>query len=588
MTSDFLTRPSFGKVHLANVSETENGVQYVVDPKQEYEVYITSDDKFVKLQRVPDGENLLLSLADYRVVPLKSKMVLFFVTNVFEYRQEKAFGMSLGINFLTDDEAKQFCKSIQMAITLNNKAPTTKAITSSDTSTPASDFNSRTEENSATQYFQFYSWLSQQQNMMQDFVRTSTYQKAMHMNPSDFQDKVILDVGAGSGVLSFFAVQAGAKKVYAVEASQMAAHCAELVRTNNLSDKITVIPGKIEEIQLPEKVDVIISEPMGYMLVNERMLESYMYGRKFLKPGGRMFPTTGDLYFALFNDDALFMEHNQKYSFWASTNFLGIDLSALKGAAYQEIFKQPIVDTWHPSTLISDFGQWTINFEKDAIEKLHVIDVEYELTSKRTAFCHGVATWFDVSFLGTDHQTYLSTAPNAPLTHWYQVRCPIMSPVLVRVNDKVRIRMKMVANERQSYDITMSVTINGHSQTAEYDLKNPSFRYNGVAVAPAAGLENGSATQQLANTVYSDQDGNAVSYPQDQNYVYVDGTEQQQQQYQDYSQAALPQQVNGFINNPTLALNALLSNHTSPLTNNICPSQQAQPSISTSPFRNGV
>lgn len=58
------------------------------------------------------------------------------------------------------------------------------------------------------------------------------------------------------------------------------------MRTNNLSDKIVVIPGKIEEVELPEKVDVIISEPMGYMLVNERMLESYMHGRKFLKPEG--------------------------------------------------------------------------------------------------------------------------------------------------------------------------------------------------------------------------------------------------------------------------------------------------------------
>jgi histone-arginine methyltransferase CARM1 len=586
MNSDAFTRPSFGKVHLANVAETETGVQYVVDPKQDYEVYISSDDKFVKLQRVPDGESLLLSLTDYRIVPLKSKMILFFLTNVYEYREDKAFGMSLGINFLSDDEAKQFCKSIQMAITLNNKAPTSKALTNTD-----SDFTSRTEENSATQYFQFYSWLSQQQNMMQDFVRTSTYQKAMHMNPSDFKDKVILDVGAGSGVLSFFAVQAGAKKVYAVEASQMAAHCAELVRTNNLSDKITVIPGKIEEVQLPEKVDVIISEPMGYMLVNERMLESYMFGRKFLKPGGRMFPTTGDLYFALFNDDALFMEHNQKYSFWTSTNFLGIDLSALKGAAYQEIFKQPIVDTWHPTTLISEFGQWTINFEKDPIEKLHVIEVEYDLTAKRTAFCHGVATWFDVSFLGTDHQTYLSTAPNAPLTHWYQVRCPIMNPVLVRANDKVRISMKMVANERQSYDITMTVTVNGHSQTAEYDLKNPSFRYNGVATQPAAGLTNESATQQLANTVYSvDQDGNAV-YPQDQNYVYVDGTDQQ---YQDYSN-----QINGYINPAAVALNgqisALLANHAaSPLAPNtvpLCPtSQPAVGSVpqAASPFQNGV
>ena len=74
-------------------------------------------------------------------------------------------------------------------------------------------FRDRTEEASAAQYFQFYGYLSQQQNMMQDFVRTSTYQKAIHSNLSDFRDKVVLDVGAGSGILSFFAQQAGAAKV---------------------------------------------------------------------------------------------------------------------------------------------------------------------------------------------------------------------------------------------------------------------------------------------------------------------------------------------------------------------------------------
>jgi histone-arginine methyltransferase CARM1 len=49
--------------------------------------------------------------------------------------------------------------------------------------------------------------------MMQDFVRTSTYQKAILSNLTDFRDKIVLDVGAGSGILSFFAQQAGAAKV---------------------------------------------------------------------------------------------------------------------------------------------------------------------------------------------------------------------------------------------------------------------------------------------------------------------------------------------------------------------------------------
>lgn len=60
----------------------------------------------------------------------------------------------------------------------------------------------------------------------------------------------------------------------------------ELVRSNSFTDRITVIAGRVEDITIPEPVDIIISEPMGYMLVNERMLESYIHARKFLKPGG--------------------------------------------------------------------------------------------------------------------------------------------------------------------------------------------------------------------------------------------------------------------------------------------------------------
>lgn len=71
---------------------------------------------------------------------------------------------------------------------------------------------------------QFYGYLSQQQNMLQDYIRTSTYQRAVLSNSIDFKDKIVLDVGAGSGILSFFVAQAGASRVYAVEASSMAQH----------------------------------------------------------------------------------------------------------------------------------------------------------------------------------------------------------------------------------------------------------------------------------------------------------------------------------------------------------------------------
>lgn len=194
-------------------------------------------------------------------------------------------------------------------------------------------FTQRTDDASACQYFQFYGYLSQQQNMMQDYIRTSTYQRAILSNGEDFRDKVVLDVGAGSGILSFFAIQGGARKVYAVEASSMAKHAEQLVYHNKLSSKIVVIPGKIEEISLPEMVNVIISEPMGYMLFNERMLETYLHAKKWLAPGGKMFPSRGDLHIAPFSDAALYMEQLNKANFWYQDNFHGVDLSTLRAAA---------------------------------------------------------------------------------------------------------------------------------------------------------------------------------------------------------------------------------------------------------------
>jgi histone-arginine methyltransferase CARM1 len=132
------------------------------------------------------------------------------------------------------------------------------------------------------------------------------------------------------------------------------------VAANGLEGVIKIIPGKIEEIQLPESVDVIVSEPMGYMLVNERMLESYVYARKFLKKGGklkiinefsivcifrlgRMYPTEANLHIALFTDEQLYLEQTYRASFWTQESFHGINLSSLRAQALEEIFHQPVV-----------------------------------------------------------------------------------------------------------------------------------------------------------------------------------------------------------------------------------------------------
>jgi len=65
--------------------------------------------------------------------------------------------------------------------------------------------------------------------------------------------KVVLDVGAGSRILAFFAAQVGARKVYVVEATSMAEHASMLVTGNGLADRIQVIKAKVEALELPEE-----------------------------------------------------------------------------------------------------------------------------------------------------------------------------------------------------------------------------------------------------------------------------------------------------------------------------------------------
>ncbi|KAG4144332.1 hypothetical protein ERO13_D05G030400v2 [Gossypium hirsutum] len=136
------------------------------------------------------------------------------------------------------------------------------------------------DKTSADYYFDSYSHFGIHEEMLKDVVRTKTYQNVIYRNKFLFQNKVVLDVGAGTGILSLFCAKAGAAHVYAVECSHMADMAKQIVETNGLSDVVTVLKGKIEEIELPvAKVDIIISEWMGYFLLFENMLNTVLYAR---------------------------------------------------------------------------------------------------------------------------------------------------------------------------------------------------------------------------------------------------------------------------------------------------------------------
>ncbi len=122
--------------------------------------------------------------------------------------------------------------------------------------------------------------------------------QAFELSAHLFRDKVVLEVGSGTGILSLFAAQvrsnvgiteitvrsvlnvkAGARCVYAIEASKLSFLSQKAISDNGFDDIITVLHGKMESIERPEMADILISEWMGYGLLYENMLASVLCAR---------------------------------------------------------------------------------------------------------------------------------------------------------------------------------------------------------------------------------------------------------------------------------------------------------------------
>lgn len=163
-------------------------------------------------------------------------------------------------------------------------------------------------------YFGSYAETEIHESMLKDQVRTDAYRDFIYDNKEYFKDKIVLDVGCGTGILSMFAAKAGAKKVYAIDASNIIKKAKMICKENNLDDIITFIHGKVEEIVLPVKeVDIIISEWMGYFLLYESMLDSVFVARdRWLKPNGIMAPSNAKILIAAMDDEEWYIYFHKK------------------------------------------------------------------------------------------------------------------------------------------------------------------------------------------------------------------------------------------------------------------------------------
>ncbi|XP_012887377.1 PREDICTED: protein arginine N-methyltransferase 6 [Dipodomys ordii] len=294
----------------------------------------------------------------------------------------------------------------------------------------------RTKRERDQLYYECYSDVSVHEEMLADRVRTEAYRLGILRNWAWLRGKAVLDVGAGTGILSVFCAQAGARRVYAVEASSIWQQAREVVRLNGLEERVHVLPGPVETVELPEQVDAIVSEWMGYGLLHESMLSSVLHARtKWLKEGGLLLPASAELFVAPVSDQMLEL----RLGFWSQVKqYYGVDMSCLEGFATRCLMG-------HAEIVVHGLSGEDVLARPERFAQLELaragleqeleagIGGRFRFSCYGSAPLHGFAIWFQVTFPGGDSEKplVLSTSPFHPATHWKQALLYLDEPVPV-------------------------------------------------------------------------------------------------------------------------------------------------------------
>lgn len=323
------------------------------------------------------------------------------------------------------------------------------------------------EMTSRDYYFDSYAHFGIHEEMLKDQVRTLTYRNSMYHNKHLFQGKIVLDIGCGTGILSMFAAKAGAARVIGIDCSNIVDYAKENITANNLDHIISIVKGKVEEVELPfgiEKVDIIISEWMGYCLFYECMLDTVLYARdKWLLPNGLLFPDRACLYITAIEDRQY---KDDKINWW--DNVYGFNMSSIRKVAITE----PLVDVVDPkqvvtsSCLLKEVDLYTV--KKSDLS----FSTPFHLIVKRNDYIQALVTFFTIEFTKCHKRIAFSTSPESPYTHWKQTVFYFEESLTVKKGEEITGVFSLKPNERNTRDLDFTIDVDFKGELCEVRMSN--------------------------------------------------------------------------------------------------------------------
>lgn len=331
-------------------------------------------------------------------------------------------------------------------------------------------------------------------SMAFDQTRNAAYATAIRKYVTP--DSVVLDVGAGLGVHGLIAAAAGARKVYLVEPEPVIHAAREVARHNGFADRVVAIQGRVEEVDLPEKVDIITSVFTGNLLYSEDLLPSLFLARdRWLKPGGKMIPDAAELVAAPVSAPRL---HEDMLGAWSTPHF-GLDYSPLRRFASNKMYTErragflPELLT-EPQVLVATGLMLATKTDCDSL---------VSFVPASDGVCSGVLAWIRIR-LGDD---WLGTGPLDPEVHWTSQFMPVDPPIRVRVGEPLSFNLHRPAHGEWTWRLETGGEKRRHSTflsqpLALNDMRKLAPDFTGIRNDRAAAVQD--ALSRMDGTMRSD------------------------------------------------------------------------------------
>jgi protein arginine N-methyltransferase 1 len=259
--------------------------------------------------------------------------------------------------------------------------------------------------------------------MIRDRVRTDAYALALErvVRPGS----VVLDIGAGSGILAMLAARSGARRVFAVEPADMIELARSFAAANGVADRIEFIQAVSTKVTLPEPVDVIVSDIRGVLPQYRAHIPTIVDARRrHLAEAGTLIPFRDTLWAA---PAELSSVYEDSISSWEASPY-GFDVSAARdfaANAYQGLSAPVDALLAEPERLaILDYRSISSANLKSAVGS----------EARRSGTLHGFIVWFDSELA---EGVGFSNAPGEPEKIYGQAFFPLHEPVNLTPGDLI-------------------------------------------------------------------------------------------------------------------------------------------------------